>query len=187
MWKKVLLSGVAGGIVLFVWTFIANAIFLFHSRMEMKQIPDERAVHEVLKKTITAPGKYICNPAVIPEKGFPYGEPVFSIQYSGFGHEAAGGILGFHLLIFWATATLAAWMLANASARILSRYTRRVVFFVGIGLLIAVFNDLDKFGIAEFSLRDALILASYDIVTWAVIGLAVAGVMRPASNMVTHE
>lgn len=62
MLKKVILSGLLGAIVLMMWTFVSNAMFGFRSRMDMKQIPDERLVYEVLKKSIAEPGRYILLP-----------------------------------------------------------------------------------------------------------------------------
>src|SRR3970040_2426110 len=70
MLRKVLVAGVLGGVVMIVWAFVVNGIFGFASSIAMKLVPDERAVYEVLKKNIVAPGRYVCNPAATPS-GFP--------------------------------------------------------------------------------------------------------------------
>jgi hypothetical protein len=55
--------------------------------MEMKQIPNERQVYEMLKENIVAPGKYICNPALTSEGRFPANEPVLGVLYGSEGVE----------------------------------------------------------------------------------------------------
>jgi hypothetical protein len=45
MFKKVVVSGLLGFVVLFAWGFIVNGVFGFNSRVNMKQIPDGRQVY----------------------------------------------------------------------------------------------------------------------------------------------
>jgi hypothetical protein len=179
MLRKVLIGGVLGGIVLFAWTFIANAILYLTPRVEMKRIPNEREVYEVLKKNIVEPGGYMCNPALTPEGIFPPGEPVFGIHYGGVGHESAGWQMAVHTPLGFLATIIAAWLLAVSSARVLCGYVRRVGFFVVIGVLIAVFSDLTNFGIGSHPFNDALLLAANDVVSWTLVGLAVAWRVRP--------
>jgi len=182
MAKKVIISGLLGGVVLIILTFILNAVFGFKSSMDMKQIPNERQVYEILKENIVKPGRYICNPEVTPETGFPGAEPVFSILYSGIGHESAGGLMLVGLVVFFLAPTIAAWMLSLTSDRILSNYPRKVLFFVAIGLLFAIFTDLSNFGIGNYPLSDALILAVHNIFVWTIVGLVVAWRMKPKES-----
>jgi hypothetical protein len=179
MIKRVLLCGLLGGFVLFAWAVISNGIFGLRTRIEMKRIPAERQVYEVLKGSITDPGRYVCNPQITSSEVFPGGEPVFSIQYSGFGHEAAGRVFVVQLLIAVVAPMIAAGMLSVASARILSRYSWKVLFFATLGLLIAVFSDLMKFDIGAYPLNHALLLAANDIISWVLVGLAVAWLIKP--------
>ena len=90
MIKKVVLAGLLGGLVLFVWIFVINGVFGFNNQMNMKSIPDERILYDVLKNSISKPGRYIANPELTAEGVFPDGEPVFSIQY----HPANIPLLG---------------------------------------------------------------------------------------------
>ncbi|MCP4663223.1 MAG: hypothetical protein GY856_48140 [bacterium] len=185
MLKKVVVSGLLGGVVLLVWMFVVNGILGFKSRIDMKPLPDERRVYEVLKGSIVEPGKYICNPEPTPE-GFPGGEPVFSILYGGVGHEFAGSQMLYQLPVFFLAPMLAAWMLSVTSGRIISSYPRKVLFFAMIGLLFALFDDLMDFGIGGYPLKDAFILAVHDIVVWTLIGLVVAWRIRPEPSSVAH-
>ena len=187
MLKKVIVSGLLGGVVLIVWGFVVNGIFGFNSSINMKQVPNERQVYEILKESIVEPGRYICNPELSLSGTFPGEEPVFSIHYSGMGHESAGGLALFQLAVFLLAPTIGAWMLSVTSGRIISSYPRKVLFFAVIGLLFAVFGDLMNFGIDDYPLNDALILAVHDIIVWTLVGLVVAWRIKPEPGVVTHS
>ena len=145
----------------------------------MKQIPAEKQVYKVLKEHITSPGRYTCNPELTSERRFPDDKPVFSILYGGVGHESAGSLMLVELFVFLLAPMIGAWMLSQASERVMSSYSRKVLFFTAIGLLIAVFTNLSNFGIGNYPLNDALILALHNIVVWTVVGLVAAWRMKP--------
>lgn len=183
MSKRILLAGVLGAIALMLWTFVTSAFFLFNVKMRMQQVPNERAVYQMLKENVTAPGVYVVNPEVVPEQGYAPGEPVFGLTYAGFGHEAAGRFVAVQPLIALVSCLLAAWLLSKASGRVLSSYARKVCFVSSIGLLVAVFGDLMKFGIGGYPATTAAIVAAYDLVSWIIAGLVIAGIMRaPAES-----
>jgi hypothetical protein len=184
MTKRVIVAGLLGGVVLILLSAV-NGMLGFRARIDMKEIPAERQVYEVLKETITEPGRYICNPALTSEGRFPGDAPVFSILYSGMGHETAGTQMLVGLVAFLLAPTIGAWMLSLTSARILSSYPRKVLFFAAIGLLFAVFGNLANSGIGSYPPRDTLILAGYDIVLWTLVGLVVAWRIRPERGAVT--
>ena len=182
MFKRVILPGLVGGFVLIVWTFLVNGMLGFKSRVDMKQIPEERAVYEILKENVTGPGRYICNPEVVPERGFPENEPVFSVLYGGVGHEAAGRLMLVHLPLFFIAPIIVAWMLSVTSKRILLRYVRKVLFVMAVGLFLAVFVRLSDYGIGSYPANDALVLALHDLVLWTVIGIVMGGMIRPRES-----
>ena len=183
MFRRVILPGIAGGIVLIVWTMLVNGIFGFGSRINMKRIPDERIVYEVLKEQVTEPGRYVCNPEVIPERGFPENEPVFSVLYGGVGHEAAGRFMLLSLPIFFIAPIIVAWMLSVTSVRILSRYINKVLFIAAVGLFLALYVRLSDYGIGGYPAGDALLLALHDLVLWTVIGAVMGRMIRPARGV----
>ena len=88
MLKKVIIAGFLGGLTLMIWVFLINGIFGFRNRIDMKQVPNERQVYELLKHNIVEPGRYLCNPEMTSSNTFPDNEPVFSILYGGMGHES---------------------------------------------------------------------------------------------------
>ena len=179
MTKRVIVSTILGGITMILWTFVVNGILGFRVAMDMKQLKDERAVYEVLKEHVTEPGRYACNPAPEPGRGYPEGEPAFSILYGGVGHEAAGMDTLIHLILVFVIVFLASFLLSRMSPAVLSRYGCRVLVFTGFGLLIALFSDLGHFGIADYPLKDALIIGLHNVVMWTVVGLVVAWRLKP--------
>ena len=179
MLKNVVFSGLMGWVVLIVWTFVVNGMLGFRSGMDMNLVTNEQALYDFLQESIVEPGRYIVNPVVTPDGFFPGDTPVFSILYGGVGHESAGRLVLFNLVIGLLAMLIATWMLSQASDRVLASYPRKVLFFSSIGLLIAVFVDLGSYGIGNYPLSDALVLAAHSVVMWVVIGVAVAGRMKP--------
>ncbi|MDD4856873.1 MAG: hypothetical protein PHD74_02065 [Candidatus Krumholzibacteria bacterium] len=178
MLKRILLSGILGGVVLLLWTLILNTVFGFTARVEMGGIANERAVYSILKENVTAPGAYMANPEPVPGVGFPPGEPVYGIRYSGIGHEAAGRMLFVEPAIVLVAAILVAWLLSMTSRRILSRYFSKVLFVFVVGLLLAVFGDIAKIGIGGYAAKTSLLLAARDVISWTLAGLVIARFMR---------
>lgn len=178
--KKMFVAASAGAVVLLIWTFALNGILGLNARLNMKHVPNEREVYNMLKAAITEPGRYLCNPALTPAGRFPENEPVFGILYSGVGHEAAGlgAVLG--LLQLLIVPSIGAWLLSKTSEQFRSRILNRVLFFVAIGFLLAVAGDLNTFGIGASPLTVALISAARTIVTWTILGSAIGALMRPS-------
>jgi hypothetical protein len=183
MGKRVLLAGILGAIVFLVWTFVTSAIFGFNARVKMNQIPNERVVYSVLKENVVAPGVYVVNPEATPEAGFPFGEPVYAVSYAGFGHEAAGRLFFMQPAIALVASILVAWLLSMTSRRVLSSYSRKVLFVVVIGVFFAVLGDLTKFEIGGYPAKSALLLAVYDVISWTLAGLVIARVMRAPAEV----
>lgn len=179
MIRKVISAGILGGVVLIIWTIVVNGFLGFQASIDMKKISAERQVYETLKEHIVDPGRYICNPELTSEGRFPDGEPVFSILYGGIGHESAGSLMLVGLVVFFLAPIVGAWMLSQTSARIMSSYPRKVLFFVAIGLLFAIFTDLTNFGIGRYPVKDAIILGLSHIIVWTLMGFVAAWRIKP--------
>jgi hypothetical protein len=181
MTKRIIIPGLLGGVTLTIVTFIINGIFGFNSSINMKQIPNERQVYEILKEQIVEPGRYSCNPETASSERFPDGKLVFSILYGGMGHEAAGRLSLIGLFIFFISPTIGSWMLSVTSERILYSYFRKVFFFSVIGLLFALFGDLNNYGIGNYPLNDTILLALHKFFVWTIVGLVVGWKIKPNS------
>lgn len=175
---RVLPAAIAGFVVLAVWTVVANGLLGFTARVTMGRLAEERPVYEILAASVVEPGVYVVNPETAPERGYPPDEPVFTVSYAGFGHEAAGRMLWLDLGIVLASLMLAAGLLSAASMRVLGRYWRRFAFIVSVGLLLAISCDLARIGIGGFPVRAAVQLAAFRLVSWALVGLVMAGIVR---------
>lgn len=175
MVRRVILSGVLGGIVMMLWAFVVNAGFGLGPRMQMKRVSEEARLYEVLKETVTEPGGYVVNPAPTPEGRFPAGEPVFAVRYGALGHEAAGWTMLWQLALWMAAAAIAAWLS--------SRVHGRLGFFVALGLLFAVFSELPRLDVGGYPLGSVLLLAGNTLVAWTLAGLVISRLMRPARTV----
>jgi hypothetical protein len=56
------------------------------------------------------------------------------------------------------------------------------MFVAAIGLLIAVYTDVARFGLTTYTMSHALIFAAQQFVAWLLAGLAIATVVRPARS-----
>jgi hypothetical protein len=177
--KNVVSAGLLGGVVLIVWTFVINGLFGFQARIDMRQLPAEQVVYEALQEHVDTPGRYTINPQLTADGRFPDDKPVFSVLYGGIGHEAAGGLMLFGLVLYLLAPMIGAWMLSQTSVRVLTSYGRKVLFFTAIGLLFALYGDLTRYGIGNYPLNDALALAAFHIVAWTLVGLVVAWRIQP--------
>jgi len=178
MVKRLLTAGLLGGVALVLWSFVVNGIFGFTSRLELNRVPDEPALYSVLEAEIVEPGAYVVNPELGPDRRFPADEPVFSIHYSGMGHEAAGRLQIMRLALAFATAFLVAGLLSMASDRVLSRYWSKVLFVALVGLLLALFGDLPRAGIGGYPMESALLIGANHFLSWVFAGLLIAWAMR---------
>lgn len=179
MFNKIIISGFMGGVVLIIWMVVVSGIFGFRSMIDMKQIQDERQVYELLKSHITEPGRYLCNPELTSERIYPEGKPVFSILYSGLGHESAGEEALFGILFAFCSTIIGSYLLSLTSNKIISSYPRKVFFFVIIGLIIAIFSDFNNYGIGRYPFGDVLLLGLNDIFAWTAVGLVIAWRFKP--------
>lgn len=177
MTRRILLAAVLGTVALFFWTAVANTVFRLGPRMEMRQVPDERSVYELVRQNVTEPGGYTLNPALTVAGEFPPGEPVFRLQYSGFGHEAAGTLMLVQVLLAFGGTLLATLLLLATSERVRSRFSRRFVFLMGIGVLVAMFSDLTRFDIGGQPASFALLAAASTVGSWVLAGGLMAWVL----------
>jgi hypothetical protein len=179
MAKKVIVAGLLGGVVLILWTFIINGMLGFQARIDMKQIAAEQDVYEVLKQHVVDPGRYTVNPPLDADRRFPANQPVFGVLYGGVGHEAAGGLMLVGLVVFLLAPLVGAWLLSQASTRVLSSFPRKVLFFVAIGFLFALLADMMSYGIAGYPAADAMLLGINHIAAWTVVGAVIAWRVKP--------
>ena len=177
--KNVLISGLLGALVLIGWLVVVDGILGFKRGLEMDQLSNERQVYEYLSNNVTEPGRYVVNPEVTPDQAFPGDDPIFAIHYTGLGHDDAGQEMLVGLVVILLVPVLGAWLLRNASRRVLCRYGSRVLFFAIIGIVVALFGVVNRFGLASYTFGDAVILGVHDFTAFALAGLVVAWKVTP--------
>ncbi len=144
MKKEILLSGLLGGLVIFVWIIISSSIIPLSGNIP-KEIPDDKEIHAKLKNKIHESGIYWLPGHAGQEEGlYPDydNEPIFYIIYGGVTPSSMTAPTIVEILCILLTPIIAAWILSKASEKILSGYTRRALFVMAIGLLFAVYGDL---------------------------------------------
>jgi hypothetical protein len=180
--KKIVAAGLLGCLVMIAWLFVANGLLRFSASVNMKKLENEREVYEVLKANVDSPGRYVVNPEADPESGYPADEPVYGLFYSGIGHGSAGRQMLISLPVMILVPILGAWLLAQASDRVLSSYPRKVFFFFVIGLLFVLLGDFNQYGIDGYPLGDMLLVGLNHLAMWTAAGLVIAWRIRPAGK-----
>ena len=146
MKKNVLIAGVLGGAVMFVVMAAGRVFPPGIGNARLRTMPDQVQIHAALKQRITEPGTYICPhlPRNESRTLFPdyWNEPLFAITYRGYTHATVPGFASVGILSFLLAPMAAAWLLSQASDRMLATYFRRVIFVTALGLFIAVSSDL---------------------------------------------
>jgi hypothetical protein len=177
MKKEILLSGLLGGIVIFVWLVISTGPLQISGNRALP-IPNDKEIHTLLKERITEPGIYFL-PDSPDENRDEYpdyeNEPLFSIIYGGRTPGTFLGQLIFELFCIFAAPVIAAWMLSATSERILAKYYRRVLFVVVLGLFLAVFSDV----FSEKPLDNILLSSINSLITWTLVCLVIAWRIKP--------
>jgi hypothetical protein len=82
------------------------------------------------------------------------------------------------LLAVFLPPLLATWMLSMASPAVLSRYSRRVLFVVAMGVIIALNDDVLQMSFGPQPKDYLSFLAINNLVAWTLTGLVIAGMMR---------
>lgn len=179
MLKRVFFSGVLGFLAILCWTFVANVVIGLTPRLMMNRVGDEARVYDMLRESVPGPGAYVVNPPAWSEGAAVEGQPVFSVTYAGFGHEAAGRMALIEAMTTLISALLAAVILSMTSQRVLGRYASRALFVGLLGLFLGVAGDFGRFGIGGYPLSAALLLAANTVVSWTLAGLVIAAICRP--------
>jgi hypothetical protein len=180
--KRVLVGGLLGAAVLMAWFVVADGFLGFKRSIDMKRLGDERMVYAFLAEHVTEPGRYVCNPELLPEQRFPGQAPIFAVQYSGLGHDDAGQEILVGLVVALLASMGGAWVLAHASTRILSRYSARVLFLAMVGIVLGLLTVAGRFGISGYPLSAAVALGAHDLAGWVLAGLAMGLVVRPSGE-----
>ena len=187
--KRVLLSGLLGGVAMFAWGGLSYTVLPWH-RMTMLSFRQESVVATALREQATQPGVY-----VVP--GFPDAATMKSpaaesawdaamkrgpralVVYRPEGADPkAPRMFLVGLLLEVAIASLAGGLLGVA-APALPGYWRRVIFVSCFGVLAALTGPLMEWNWMAYDTSYAVVNALDVIIAFVVVGLVVAALVRP--------
>ena len=189
--KKNLIAGVVGGVILFVWSFLAWVVLPLHEST-IKAIPNEDAVMGMLQQSMTEKSVYIFprNPGIKADQAAmdAWGQkmkrgPVGMLIYDPVGMEPmmpSQMVVGFILDIL--SALIAAWFLARSTA-MASSYVARVAYCGMLGIFVSVFSHLMNWNWMGFPTDFTTGLVVDSIISWILAGLAIAAFVKaPATQ-----
>jgi hypothetical protein len=183
MHRRVIASGLLGGVVLLVWTAVWFGLVPFHHDATAREIPDEDVVFDVISERIGETGIY-SYPYDVPadsafHERFEAG-PILQILFQKEGGAAPSETVRFLsvVLAYLLVPIIPAWALSVASHERTGRYIQRVWLVMLFGIFVAVFRDLTPTGImvpSEFS----LVVAVHSVVGWGLVGIILAWRISP--------
>jgi hypothetical protein len=190
--KKILIGGIAGGVVFFIWSALAWTVLPLH-KPSMHSIANEDAVISALKANLGAGGLYLF-PALpgttgeMPSAGSPEMKdnaarkmregPIGFVVYNPNGVEplmASQFILG--LILDFFAAALAAWFLSRSTAQG-SPYMTRVMFCGVLGIFVSFVSHLPNWNWMGYPLDYTTAMVADTVVGWLLAGLAIAAVVK---------
>jgi hypothetical protein len=178
----VLLAGLLGGAVAFLWLFTTNAVLPYKSSLIHKIAPNQLVLHQALKENITEPGTYSCPYLSRAEEDqLPdyRNQPVYTIIYQGYTHGGTGAApMIFPLFIPFAVAVAAAWMLSVTTESFRSKFYRRFLFVALIGIIVSLYSDVLQMSFGPQPRDYLAFLAVNDLITWSLAGLVIAWRVR---------
>lgn len=191
---RILLGGVLGGVVLFVWGFLYWAV-LSDTLLPYKHMADQAAVVEVLQENLPETGIYWFpmpqhNPDATAEEKQAAREaaeeshregPLGAVIYHAEGGEVMPpSVLVKGFVINFFSALLASILLCCACGR--SGYAARTAFVFGLGLFAAASVHLIAWNFMFNPMGFTLLKIGDTIVGWFLAGLVIAAVVKPRAE-----
>ncbi len=184
--KKTLIASLAGGLVLFVWSFCAWVVLPLHSS-SIKAIPNEDAFMSMMQQSAMSKSVYIfpSNPgmkadeaaATVWQEKMRRG-PTGMLMYNPGGEDpmmTGQMVVGFILDVL--SALLAAWFLARSTA-VAASYMARVAYCGMLGIFVSVFEHLMNWNWMGTPTDFTTGLIVDSIISWILAGLVIAAIVK---------
>jgi hypothetical protein len=182
---RVLLGGLLGGIVMFVWGFLFWAASPL-PKMSLLELPHEAAVMRALDEAIPASGTYMfpsmteANHDTVKARYAAGPVGMILIRKGGVDMEDPMTFVK-GLLHFMACATIAGGILSTVVGSLRS-YGSRALFVFRLGLFAGVAIEFAK-AIWFYAPTDFIFLnCAYHFTGWGLAGLAIAAVVKPPAQ-----
>lgn len=182
MTLRVLLGGLLGGAVLFVWGFVFWAVLPF-PKTYMPTLPNALAVAHALDAAIPESGTYVFPPRsdASPDamKAAYARGPVGTIAIHKGGVDMEDPMIFVKGFLHFAACAVIAGGIMSTVLGSLSTYGARVLFVFRLGLFAGVAIEVGK-TIWWYAPRDFILLnCAFHFVGWTLAGLAIAAVVKP--------
>ena len=183
MIKKILLGGLVGGIVLFVWGFVSHTVLPL-GEMGVQPLPEEEILLGTMESTVSEPAIYFfpgMSKDPSPEETQLWMQkyeagPIGILVYRPTGFKPMSGQLIYQFLTDIAAALLVALLLSHTAMA----YWKRVLFVTLLGL-VGWFSIVVPYMIWYVFPGSFTIGSLIDIVlVWLVVGLVLGALVKPA-------
>ncbi len=190
---RILLGGVLGAVVLFLWGFV-YWVHLSGALVPYKHMTDEAAVVEVLKENLETGIYWFPMPQHDPDatadekqaameayEAIHREGPLGAVIYQAKGREPMEvTVLVRGFVIDFASALLASILLCCACGK--RGYAARVAFVFGLGLFVAVSVHLIAWNFMLNPMGFTLLKIGDSVVGWLLAGLVIAAVVKPGAE-----
>lgn len=195
--KNILVGGIVGGIILYVWGFLAWTVLPLHND-SMRGVENEDRVAETLTTTIGAQGIYLLPHMPEPSDDLSAEElqiaaedfekkhrqgPLVMIIYNPHGADPmmlSQKITGFILSVL--SAMMVVWLLSRSTAMTAS-FIGRVSYCGVIGILISSCSHLMMWNWMGFPLDYTTAMVADTIISWLLAGAGIAAVVKVPASM----
>ena len=191
---KVLLAGLAGGVVMFLWGFVSHMLLPL-GEAGISELTYEEEVLPAISKRVTKPGMYQF-PWPESSPGTPMPKNADAMEKAEEMHKTMPhGLLIFHpptgpfsmtphLIVEFATnvvSSLIAAALVCLTLGSLETFVKRMLFVTAIGLSAAIAVNVPHWNWYEFPTSFTLGEIVGHVVGFALVGAVIAAIIRPAA------
>jgi len=195
---KVIFGGIVGGIIAFVWGFVSWGVLPWHD-LAINKFRNQEFVTWVIKENVTVDGVYVAPFALSDQVNLTPGEikqeaeqqkaamktgPFVYAQVKTGGINPSSPLLYFYsFLTQFAGAVLISLLLMKV---VDTSYGGRLFFVTMIGLLIGILGFIPNWNWFGAGYRFTLIMMADVLIQWFLVGLFLAGFMKPKPDR-EHE
>lgn len=187
--KKIVMAGVAGGVIMFIWAMLYWAVLGIGSS-SMQNTLDENAVASALKANLGSRGVYVLpsmpasqNQADMDAHMKKYeAGPIAMIIYNPSGADPmmTGQLIG-GLILNILTCMVAAWFLSRSTAST-SSYFSRVAFCGMFGILVSLASHLLNWNWMGYPMDYISKWIVDCVIGFILAGLGIAAIVKPPAN-----
>ncbi len=191
--KRIVIAGVAGGLVLFIWSLVSWVYIPWH---QLEKMPGEAQVAQAMRDAEIPSGAYhlpgmVDDPALTDDEKTANEEvftaahkegPVATIMYKSGGSSPMGIMTMIMAFILDIVAAGVAAAILTMAAPALGGFVGRVLFVLMLGAYVAVGNNLMDWNWMHYPLKFSLQMAGDTLVASLLLGVTLAIIVNPEAG-----